>query len=450
MPFSNFKSQRPKPGNRKFISSAVEKTIENVKHSIADKALSTLFENCFPNTLDTTVDYKIINGKQDTFIITGDINAMWLRDSTAQVWPYLPLLNDDEELKNLFMGVINRQTKCILLDPYANAFNDGTIITGWKDDLTIMKQGIYERKWEIDSLCYPIRLAFNFWQITGDISCFDADWQSAAKSIFNTFREQQRKSSRGPYKFGRVTAWSTDTVPGNGYGNPVNPVGLIASIFRPSDDAAIFPFHIPSNHFAVVSLKQLAGIFEKVINDAEFASECVILASEIEHALSDYGIGEHLKFGKILAYEVDGFGNKLFMDDANVPSLLSLPYLGCCRADDIIYNNTRKFILSYNNPYFFKGKEAEGIGSPHTLINMIWNISIIMRALTSDNDEEIIQCLTFLKSTDAGTGFMHEAFDKDNAGVYTREWFAWANSLFGELILKLYNEKPYLLTKELL
>ena len=139
----------------------------------------------------------------------------------------------------------------------------------------------------------------------------------------------------------------------------------------------------------------------------------------------------------------------LFMDDANVPSLLSLPYLGCCRADDIVYKDTRKFLLSNNNPYFFKGKEAEGIGSPHTLINNIWIISIIMRALTSDDDEEIFQCLTFLKSTDAGTGFMHEAFDKDNAGVYTRKWFAWANSLFGELILKLYNEKPYLLMKEL-
>ncbi|MGA7722172.1 MAG: glycoside hydrolase family 125 protein [Ignavibacteriaceae bacterium] len=446
---SNFMSQRPKPKDRKFISHAVEKTIEDVKNSISDTALAALFENCYPNTLDTTINYKIVNGKPDTFIITGDINAMWLRDSTAQVWPYLSVLNDDNELKSLFIGLINRQTKCILLDPYANAFNDGTLSTEWKDDLTIMKPGIHERKWEIDSLCYPIRLAFSFWQITGDISCFDTDWQTAAKNILNTFQEQQRKRDSGPYKFGRITAWSTDTVPGNGYGNPVNPVGLIASIFRPSDDAAIFPFHIPSNYFAVVSLKQLACIFGKVINDIRFASECLSLAAEIENALSEYAIGEHLKFGKIFAYEVDGFGNKLFMDDANVPSLLSLPYLGCCRADDIVYKDTRKFLLSNNNPYFFKGKEAEGIGSPHTLINNIWIISIIMRALTSDDDEEIFQCLTFLKSTDAGTGFMHEAFDKDNAGVYTRKWFAWANSLFGELILKLYNEKPYLLMKEL-
>jgi meiotically up-regulated gene 157 (Mug157) protein len=445
---TNFISKRPKPENRKFISDAVETTIDKVKQHMTDKKLSVLFENCFPNTLDTTVNFQMIDGKPDTFIITGDINAMWLRDSTAQVWHYLPLVNDDEKLKKMIMGVINRQTKCILLDPYANAFSDGTLNTEWQNDLTLMKPGIHERKWELDSLCYPIRLAYNFWKTTGDISCFDDEWQAAAKSILNTFREQQRKNGMGPYKFGRITAWSTDTVPGNGYGNPINPVGLIASIFRPSDDAAIFPFLIPSNYLAVISLRRLADIFQKVLKDKQFASECLSLASEIERALSEYATAEHPKFGKIFAYEVDGFGNKLFMDDANVPSILSLSYLGCFPANDIVYYNTRRFLLSTYNPYFFKGKEAEGIGSSHTLINKIWNISIIMRALTSDNDEEILQCLIYLKSTDAGTGFMHESFDKDNSADFTRKWFVWANSLFGELVLKLYNEKPYLLKTE--
>jgi meiotically up-regulated gene 157 (Mug157) protein len=316
-------SQRPALDNRKFISDSVEKTIDDVKHSIADVALSNLFENCYPNTLDTTVNYKIEDGRPDTFIITGDINAMWLRDSTAQVWPYLPLVNDDEYLKNMFAGVINRQTKCILTDPYANAFYDGAFSGEWQNDLTIMKPGIHERKWEIDSLCYPVRLAYSFWKKTGDISCFDENWQIAAHSILKTFLEQQRKNSEGPYKFGRITAWSTDTVPGNGYGNPINPVGLIVSVFRPSDDAAIYPFLIPSNYFAVVSLRQLAEIFQKVLNDNQFAAECSSLASEIEHALYKYAVAEHLEFGKLFAYEVDGFGNKLYMDDANVPSLLS-------------------------------------------------------------------------------------------------------------------------------
>jgi meiotically up-regulated gene 157 (Mug157) protein len=438
-------NQRPELQNRKFESNVVENVLEKVKQSIADKKLAELFENCFPNTLDTTVDFKIENGNPDTFLITGDINAMWLRDSTAQVWPYISMANEDENLKEMIKGLINRQAKCIIIDPYANAFNNGPTGRKWNDDLTNMNPEVFERKWEIDSLCYPIRLAYGFWKTTGDISCFTTDWQDSIKRILKTFREQQRLTGNGPYKFGRITAWSTDTVPGNGYGNPINPVGLIASVFRPSDDATIYPFLVPSNYFAVVSLTQAAEIFKKVLANDQFASGCLLLASEIEIALNDYAIAEHLSFGKIFAYEVDGFGNKLFMDDANVPSLLSLPYLNCCLVSDPVYRNTRRFLLSEYNPYFFKGNSAEGIGSPHTLINKIWTISIIMRALTSDDDEEILKCLKFLKSTDAGTGFMHESFDKDNPENFTRNWFAWANSLFGELILTLFNKKHYLL-----
>jgi meiotically up-regulated gene 157 (Mug157) protein len=385
------------------------------------------------------------SGKPDTFVITGDINAMWLRDSTAQVWPYLALANEDKQLKKLLQGVIRRQAKCILIDPYANAFSEGPTYGEWQSDLTIMKPGLHERKWEVDSLCYHIRLAYNFWLTTDDCSCFDEKWAAAARLILKTFSEQQRKKGNGSYKFGRVTGWSTDTVPGNGYGNPINPVGLIASIFRPSDDATIYPFLIPSNYFASVSLKQLAQIFQEVYDDDHFASECLSLAQEIEKAILNYAIAEHLNFGKIFAYEIDGFGNKLFMDDANVPSLLALPYLGCCSIDNVIYQNTRRFLFSANNPYFFRGKVAEGIGSPHTLINKIWPISICMRALTSDNDEEILQCLYWLRSAEAGTGFMHESFEKDDAGDFTRKWFAWANSLFGELIIKLYTERQHLL-----
>jgi uncharacterized protein len=438
-------SRRPNPENRKFVSGSVERIIKEIKECVADEEIAELFENCFPNTLDTTVYFKIKNGKPDTFVITGDIHAMWLRDSTAQVWPYVSLSNEDEKLKEMLKGVIIRQTKCILIDPYANAFNDGPAGSEWGKDLTEMKPELHERKWEIDSLCYPVRLAYGFWKVTGDSSCFDIEWQKAAGLILKIFQEQQRKSGKGSYTFGRITAWSTDTVPGNGYGNPITPIGLIASIFRPSDDATIYPFHVPSNFFAVVSLKQLAEIYQEIINDSEFAKVCLSLAFEIEKALQEYATADHLHFGKIYAYEVDGFGNKLFMDDANVPSLLSLPYLGCCSVDDAVYKNTRKYLFSKNNPYFFKGKAAEGIGTPHTLIDRIWTISITMQALTANDDEEIIRCLQYLKATHAETGFMHESFNKDDATDFTRKWFAWANSLFGELILKLYNEKPQIL-----
>ncbi len=438
-------TQRPDPRERRFVSAAVEKTIASVTESIRDKELARLFGNCFPNTLDTTVNHTVDNDIPDTFIITGDIDAMWLRDSTAQVWHYLALVGEDASLKELFRGLINRQTKCILLDPYANAFSASTGPGPWAADHTDMKPGIYERKWEIDSLCYPIRLAYGYWNATGDTSCFGDNWQRAMRLVLQTFREQQRKNDRGPYTFNRTTSWSTDTVPGNGYGNPVRPVGLIASIFRPSDDATVYPFLVPSNYFAVVSLRQLSELYYRINGRDDFAAECLVMALEIETAIREYACGDHLHFGEMYAYELDGFGNKLYMDDANIPSLLSLPYLGCCPADDPLYRNTRNFILSESNPYYFSGKAAKGIGSPHTLADKIWHLGILMQAMTSDSDDEIAECLRILKSTHAGTGFLHESFDKDNPGDYTRSWFAWANSMFGELILKLYHENPALL-----
>jgi meiotically up-regulated gene 157 (Mug157) protein len=419
-----------------------------MKKSIMDEELSWLFENCFPNTLDTTVNYRVVNGKPDTFVITGDINAMWLRDSSAQVWPYLSLVNEDKKLRNLIAGVINRQTKCIMIDPYANAFNDGPGDSEWKNDLTDMKPELHERKWEVDSLCYPIRLAYGYWKTTNDTSVFDEDWKSAIKLVVKTFKEQQRKDGTSPYKFMRETAWATDSLPLGGYGNPIKPVGLIVSSFRPSDDATIFPFLVPSNHFAVVSLKQLAEISNDALNDKQFASECLSLAKEIEEALDKYALVEHLDFGKIYPYEVDGFGNQLFMDDANIPSLLSLPYLNVVNTDDEVYQNTRKFLFSEINPYYFKGKAGEGIGGPHAGLGKIWPLAIIMRGLTSKDENEITQCISLLKKSNADTGFMHESFDKDDSTNFSRPWFAWANTLFGEFILFVQKQYPHLLQNQ--
>jgi len=441
-----YTSQRPPPDERRFTSRAVEETIRRVKADIADPEIAWLFENCFPNTLDTTVDYSVVNGVPDTFVITGDIEAMWLRDSTAQVWPYLPLANEDAQLRSLLAGVIRRQTKCILIDPYANAFNKEPGDSPWKDDLTDMKPELHERKWEVDSLCYPIRLAHGYWKATADTSPFDEDWRRAMRLVIRTFREQQRKDGRGPYRFQRVTGWQTDTVAGGGYGNPIRPVGLICSIFRPSDDATIFPFLVPSNHFAVRALAQLSELYAAVAPaDVAFVRECAALAQEVARALAAWARVEHLDLGTVFPYEVDGFGNRLFMDDANVPSLLSLPYLGCVERDDPAYRATRAFVLSEDNPYFFRGSAAEGIGGPHAGMDMIWPLGIIMRALTSDDEREIAFCLTTLKRTHAGTGFMHESFHKDDATRFTRAWFAWANTLFGELILTVHEQRPHLL-----
>lgn len=442
----DFISRRPEVSKRKFISGEVEKTIRSVKKVIADPELAWMFENCFPNTLDTTVSFYYRNGKPYTYVITGDIDAMWLRDSSAQVFPYLNLAREDEKLKNLLKGVINKQVEFVLLDPYANAFyDDPGKVSEWKDDHTEMKPGVHERKWEVDSLCYVMRLSYQYWKITGDASVFDADWKSAMALVVKTFKAQQRKDSKGPYHFQRADGNPLDTQFAGGYGNPTQKIGLIHSMFRPSDDATFYPFLISSNMFAVVSLRQTAEIFRQVFRHGPMAKDCTDLADEIDMAIRKYAVLKHPEAGDIYALEIDGFGNALFMDDANVPNLLSIPYLGYAAKEDELYQNTRKFSLSHANPWFSTGKFASGIGGPHIGEHKIWPLGLIMQALTTDHEEEIIYCLKTLKNTHAGTGFIHESFDVNNPENFTRSWFAWANTLFGELILHLYKTKPDLL-----
>lgn len=435
------KDNRPVVNKRLFKSKVVEEQILRIQKLLTNKKLAWMFTNCFPNTLDTTVHFRYFDdGSPDTFVYTGDIHAMWLRDSGAQVWPYVQFANEDQKLKKLLAGVINRQMECINIDSYANAFNDGPTGGEWMKDLTKMRPEVHERKWEIDSLCYPIRLAYQYWKVTGDTSVFGEKWLKAIENILITFRDQQRKDGRGTYRFQRKTERALDTMTNNGLGNPVNSIGLIASSFRPSDDATTFQFLIPSNFFAVSSLRKAAEILENVNNRNDLASQCTVLADEVDDALRKYSVYDHPKYGKIYAFEIDGFGNHMLMDDANVPSLLAMPYLGDVAIDDPIYQNTRKFVWSDDNPYFFKGKAGEGIGGPHIGYDMVWPMSIMMKAFTSTDDSEIKGCIEMLMNTDAGTGFIHESFHKDDAANFTRPWFAWQNSLFGELIIKLVNE----------
>ncbi|MCB9051691.1 MAG: glycoside hydrolase family 125 protein [Lewinellaceae bacterium] len=446
---NNFPSRRPPLEERTFTSQAVEEMIRQVKPAIADEELAWMFENCFPNTLDTTVDYEVIDGKPDTFIITGDIDAMWLRDSTAQVWPYMSLITQEKKLQDLVLGLVNRQVKCVLKDPYANAFyKDLTKESEWKSDKPEPIPGVHERKWEIDSLCYVVRLSHRYYELTGDATVFDADWDKAMRLIVDTLRTEQRKDGHSPYSFVRVTSAMIDAPVFNGTGRPIRPTGLICSMFRPSDDATLFPFLVPSNIFAVLSLRQLSRIYRTVLRDEYFADKCARFANEVDAAIKKYAVTSHLDFGEIYAYEVDGFGNKVFMDDANVPSLLSLAYLGAHQPDDPIYQRTRRFLLSDANPYYLKGTAAEGQASPHTGKEKIWPMGIILRAMTSQDEEEITYCLRTLKQTHAGAGFMHEAFHKDNPEDFNRAWFAWANTLFGELIIKVYNERREILSRK--
>lgn len=445
---ASFPDVRTPLSKRRFTSKAVERTIKEVQAKIGNKELAWMFGNCFPNTLDTTVDFGMVDGKPDTYVITGDIDAMWLRDSSAQVWPYLPLMKEDKPLKDLIAGVINRQIRCILLDPYANAFfKDGNQKGEWDSDNTEMKPGVHERKWEIDSLCYPIRLAYKYWKLSGDTAPFDEAWHQAIKLTLQTFIEQQRKDGKGPYSFMRRTEIATDTVPGRGYGNPGRPVGLIHSMFRPSDDATIFPFLVPSNFFAVVSLRQAAEMVETILKNKALAAKCRELANEVEAALEKHAIVNHPSAGRVYAFEVDAYGNYYCTDDGNIPSLLSLPYLGAVKTNSKVYQNTRKMLLSKDNPYYCIGKAAKGIGGPHVGVDMIWPLGVVMQGLTATDDREIHECIETLRRTHAGTGFMHEGFHMDDPTQFTRLWFAWANTIFGELVLKTYRECPQLLSK---
>ena len=438
---TDYTSQRPAKENRLFSSEVIENKIVEVQSQLKNPYLRWMFGNCFSNTLDTTVHFgKDENGNFRTFVYTGDIHAMWLRDSGAQVWPYVRFANEDEHLRQMLEGVIRCQFSLICIDPYANAFNDGPTGDGAVNDITEMNSNVFERKWEIDSQCYPIRLAYQYWKVTGDDSIFDATWKEAIGKILKVMKEQQRKNGLGSYSFMRETERQLDTKCCMGYGNPVKPVGLIVSSFRPSDDATTFDFLIPSNFFAVTSLRKAAEILETVNKDKKTAKECRALADEVEAAIKKYAVVEHPEFGKIYAFEVDGMGNRFLMDDANVPSLLALPYLGDVSIDDPIWQNTRKFVWSSSNPYFFKGKAGEGIGGPHVGYDMVWPMSIMMKAFTSTDDKEIKWCIETLMKTDAGTGFIHETFHKDNPENFTRSWFAWANTLFGELIVHLIDE----------
>jgi len=448
---AEFISRRPSPADRRFSSPAVEAEIARVGALIADPELAWLFVNCYPNTLDTTVELGVQDGRLDTFVLTGDIPAMWLRDSSAQVWGYLPLAKSDAALQQLYRGLIGRHARSVLIDSYANAFarDPGAVHSPlfWvAQDITAMRPGVAERKWEIDSLCHIVRLAWGYWQITGDTAPFDSEWHRAAQVIVATLRAEQRRDGSSPYRFQRLTPNPTDTLMLGGMGAPTRKVGLIHSMFRPSDDACVYPFLIPANLFAVRALRWLADLAGTVLDDATLANDALALAAEVDAALAQYG---RIGTGNtaVWAYEVDGFGNTRFMDDANAPSLSSLAYLDCVPRDDALFRRSEARCWSEANPYFYSSGGHTGIGGPHAGLGMIWPMSLMIRALSSDDPRVVAGCIAQLKTSHAGTGFMHEAFEAGNPTHYTRPWFAWANGLFGEMVINLAARMPRVLAE---
>ena len=416
--------------------SLVDDVLRTVQHALGPREFA-VFEACFTNTLATTME-TLDDGT--VYLVTGDIPAMWLRDSAAQVSPYLHFARQDPTVADTIARLVERQLRYILLDPYANAFNREPNGHGHQTDLTDLNPWVWERKYEIDSLCYPVLLAHDLWKVTGDDSHLRGTFPEAVRVILEVLRTEQHHEAQSPYRFQRMDGASTDTLAREGRGGLVAPVGLTWSGFRPSDDACELGYNIPANAFACVALRAIVEIATAVLGDGELATGARELEAELRAAIEQHGT---IDDGAAYAYEVDGAGATLFMDDANVPSLLAMPYFGWCEPDDPRYLETRARVLSSRNPYFFEGSAASGVGSPHTPERHVWPIALAIQGLTTTDRDEQRRILALLARTDAGTDLMHESFHVDDPATFTRPWFSWANAMYCELALELAGLRSY-------
>jgi len=362
----------------------------------------TLFHDFFPEDDETT------------YVQTGDIPAMWLRDSSAQTIPYVRFEAFFPSLQERVTGVIERNARNILTDPYVNAFQ--------------ADYHIWERKWEVDSLAWPVLLAWVCWETTQDRTIFTPTFHRALQRIVSTYTCEEQHARCSSYRY----PYHVDT------SNEYNPnTGMIWGAFRPSDDAVTYRFNIPQNAIAAVALRELTVLAIAGYNDTTLAAKARALGARIQAGIEEYGRFFDAQRGQwMYAYETDGYGNDALMDDANLPNLTTLPYLGWCSADDPVYLNTRNFVLSSANPYYYTGRYASGLGSPHTPVNNIWPLGIIGRALTATSSAEVAEAITTLAETDSSDGLIHESFYDSGYWRFTRSDFGWANALYASLIFR--------------
>ncbi|MBR4236187.1 MAG: glycoside hydrolase family 125 protein [Clostridia bacterium] len=399
-----------------------------LKGSIVD---AEMFRSCFMCTCDTTLTPTEDGG---LFVITGDIPAMWLRDSSAQLMHYVRFA-DDAYVADAIKRLLETQARLILVDPYANSFNisaNGRHCHANKDTPAPGDQ-VWERKYELDSLCWPLHLAGRYYEKTGDLSFATDTYMRALKTIVDLC-ELETRHERSEYYF--LRSGSRDTLDNGGHGAQVGYTGMVWSGFRPSDDRCALHYPVYSNLLAKKVMGFAARVFEAK-GDAAYAAKCRALASGIHEGIQKYALVEHKRCGRIYAYETDGLGQHVLMDDANMPSLLSLPLFGICGKDDTLYRNTRAFVLSPDNKYYYEGAYARGVGSPHTPEGYIWPLALCARMMTAESRDEAEQTLRMLISTHAGTGRMHESFDPNKPEKFTREWFAWADSVFADSVCTL-------------
>ncbi|KAL2067217.1 hypothetical protein VTL71DRAFT_1641 [Oculimacula yallundae] len=472
-PFSSGKYQlsymRPEPACRTFNSSAVEHTITGMKDVIKDPDLYRLFQNSFPNSLDTAVRWKGFaanNSKEElTFLITGDINAMWLRDSANQMQSYLTLLKADssyDSLASLYRGVINLQARYINSAPHCNSFQP-PIESGlspsrnWgsqKPDIftpPASTQTVFECKYELDSLAAFLQISTDYYDATKDVEFFRSfQWVSAVNTIMATTQallvgtySANGSVNASPYTWLRETDSATETLDNSGRGNPVQGgTGLVRSAFRPSDDSTIYQLFIPANMMFSRYLDSASNIMAAIGNQRNLANQMHNFSSSIRDAITKHGIVNDPTYGQVYAFEVDGYGSANRMDDANIPSLLSAPFIGYLNVSDPVYQNTRKYVLSKDNPYFMRGPVINAIGGPHAGFGKAWPMASIIRIFTSNDTHEIKTALREIVSSTAGLGLIHESIDTFDQNKWTRQWFSWANGLFGQCLLDLKGRVP--------
>ena len=415
--------------------SEMRSRVNGVINDIQDETLKTTFKNTFYATIDgvSTISgfNPVLRYNQDgtVFCYTGDIHAMWLRDSSAQVLQYLQFINVDSDVKNTVRGLLLKQFEQIRRDPYANAFNeDGSV---------------WERKFELDSLSYPLWLANKYYKLTGETDIFNNFFLITMDRILDTL-ELERDHSKSSY-----SVHAADL--GKGVNDYTN-CGLIWSGYRPSDDVCHYKFFIPGNMFVVAVLEDMVSIFDELGLDAQMKQRMSALASSVRQAIETYGVYNHPTYGKMYAFEVDGSNadinsanGKLLTDMANIPSLISAPWLGYCETTDQTYINTRRFCLSEDNEYYFVGQYASGIGDQHEILNGTnapWHMGIAMQGLTSTDKTEIERCVEYMTNTTGGKYVMHEAFNADDPTHYSRDYFTWPCSLYSHLVLtEIFNYK---------
>jgi meiotically up-regulated gene 157 (Mug157) protein len=373
-------------------------------------------EAMFRAALLNTSQQATIAPDGTAYVKTGDIPAEWLRDASAQVRPYLFFAKSDPQVQSLLRGIIARMGKYLQIDPYANAFT--------------LDYRVWEEKFELDSLCYPIMLAWTYWKQTGDTSIFTADFGLGLDRALETMEREQDHPHNSKY-----THRELHDDQGRPQPNPVAYTGMIWTGFRPSDDASRYNYLIPSEMMAVVALGMLEEIYRDRYHNLIKSNRAKILRQEVQSGIQTFGIVFTPNYGYVYAYEVDGLGHALTMDDANIPSLLSAPYFGYTTADSLVYKNTRKFLLSKNNPYYYVGSVARGIGSAHTSDGYVWPLALIIQGITSTNDGERRDVLQQLLASDPGDHLLHESFDPNDPKRFSRKDFGWPNALFSEFVL---------------